>query len=66
MAAGVPRRRPRHLPRTRRTRTIQQVRIELYAQAKRELSAHDWVCVQQYADAKTEVIGKIMQRVGAP
>jgi GrpB-like predicted nucleotidyltransferase (UPF0157 family) len=39
---------------------------ELYAQAKRELAAHEWTYVQQYADAKTGVIRAIMARAGAP
>jgi GrpB-like predicted nucleotidyltransferase (UPF0157 family) len=33
---------------------------ELYAAAKRELAARDWTYVQQYADAKTEVVRWIM------
>jgi GrpB-like predicted nucleotidyltransferase (UPF0157 family) len=35
---------------------------ELYANAKRELAARDWKFVQQYADAKTEVVKEIMAR----
>ena len=35
---------------------------ELYAKAKRELAARDWKHVQQYADAKTEVVAAIMER----
>lgn len=35
---------------------------ELYARAKRELAARDWKYMQQYADAKTEVVGEIMAR----
>jgi GrpB-like predicted nucleotidyltransferase (UPF0157 family) len=35
---------------------------ELYADAKRELAARDWKYVQQYADAKTEVVREIMGR----
>jgi GrpB-like predicted nucleotidyltransferase (UPF0157 family) len=35
---------------------------ELYATAKRELAAHDWKYVQQYADAKTAVVHEIMSR----
>ena len=38
---------------------------ELYASAKRELAARDWKYVQQYADAKTEVVTAIMQRAQA-
>jgi GrpB-like predicted nucleotidyltransferase (UPF0157 family) len=34
----------------------------LYAQTKRELAARSWDNVQQYADAKTEVVGAIMAR----
>jgi GrpB-like predicted nucleotidyltransferase (UPF0157 family) len=35
---------------------------ELYAAAKRELAARDWKYVQQYADAKTEVVRGILAR----
>ena len=35
---------------------------ELYATTKRELAAHDWKYVQQYADAKTAVVQEIMER----
>ena len=35
---------------------------ELYARTKRELAAHDWKYVQQYADAKTAVVQAIMTR----
>jgi GrpB-like predicted nucleotidyltransferase (UPF0157 family) len=35
---------------------------ELYAAAKRELAARDWKYVQQYADAKTEVVQEILAR----
>ncbi len=35
---------------------------ELYAATKRELAARDWKYVQQYADAKTEVVAEIMAR----
>lgn len=38
---------------------------ELYARAKRELAARDWKYVQQYADAKTEVVTAIMERAHA-
>jgi GrpB-like predicted nucleotidyltransferase (UPF0157 family) len=34
----------------------------LYADAKRELAARDWKYMQQYADAKTEVVHEIMER----
>lgn len=35
---------------------------ELYASAKRELAAKDWKHVQQYADAKTDVVHEILAR----
>jgi GrpB-like predicted nucleotidyltransferase (UPF0157 family) len=35
---------------------------ELYAAAKRELAARDWKYMQQYADAKTDVVRAIMAR----
>lgn len=35
---------------------------DLYAQKKRELAGRDWKYVQQYADAKTEVVKEIMDR----
>jgi GrpB-like predicted nucleotidyltransferase (UPF0157 family) len=38
---------------------------ELYAWAKRELAAREWKYVQQYADAKTEVVQQIMGRAEA-
>jgi GrpB-like predicted nucleotidyltransferase (UPF0157 family) len=38
---------------------------ELYATAKRELAAQDWKHVQQYADAKTEVVREILARAQA-
>jgi GrpB-like predicted nucleotidyltransferase (UPF0157 family) len=38
---------------------------ELYARAKRELAARDWKYTQQYADAKTAVVGEIMIRAEA-
>jgi GrpB-like predicted nucleotidyltransferase (UPF0157 family) len=34
----------------------------LYAQTKRALAARDWSHVQDYADAKTEVVAQIMTR----
>ena len=34
----------------------------LYAATMRELASHQWKYVQQYADAKTEVIDEIMRR----
>jgi GrpB-like predicted nucleotidyltransferase (UPF0157 family) len=38
---------------------------ELYAATKRELAARDWKYVQQYADAKTEVVQGILSRAEA-
>jgi GrpB-like predicted nucleotidyltransferase (UPF0157 family) len=38
---------------------------ERYAAAKRDLAARDWAYVQQYADAKTEVITAIIARADA-
>ena len=38
---------------------------ELYVRTKRELAARDWKYGQQYADAKTEVVGQIMTRAMA-
>jgi GrpB-like predicted nucleotidyltransferase (UPF0157 family) len=35
---------------------------ELYVRTKRELAARPWMSVQQYADAKTAVIGAILAR----
>ena len=35
---------------------------ELYAHAKRELAAKEWKYVQNYADAKSEVVGEILAR----
>jgi GrpB-like predicted nucleotidyltransferase (UPF0157 family) len=32
------------------------------ALTKRELAARDWMCVQQYADAKAAVVGEILAR----
>jgi GrpB-like predicted nucleotidyltransferase (UPF0157 family) len=39
---------------------------ELYARTKRELASRTWRYVQNYADAKSEVIGEILSRAGAP
>lgn len=39
---------------------------ELYATTKRRLAAQRWETVQDYADAKTEVIGDIMGRAQRP
>jgi GrpB-like predicted nucleotidyltransferase (UPF0157 family) len=38
---------------------------ELYARAKRELAAKEWKYVQNYADAKSEVIQEILARARA-
>jgi GrpB-like predicted nucleotidyltransferase (UPF0157 family) len=38
---------------------------ELYERVKRELAARPWTYIQQYADAKTEVIAAIMTRAEA-
>src|SRR3954452_25524843 len=38
---------------------------ELYARTKRDLASRDWKYVQQYADAKTEVVTEIMARAQA-
>jgi len=35
---------------------------ELYARTKRELAAKEWKYVQNYADAKSEVVQEILQR----
>jgi GrpB-like predicted nucleotidyltransferase (UPF0157 family) len=35
---------------------------ELYARTKRELAAKEWKYVQNYADAKTEVVRQILER----
>jgi GrpB-like predicted nucleotidyltransferase (UPF0157 family) len=35
---------------------------DLYARTKRELAAKEWKYVQNYADAKSEVIGEILAR----
>jgi GrpB-like predicted nucleotidyltransferase (UPF0157 family) len=39
---------------------------ELYATTKRELAAREWKYMQQYADAKTDVVAEIMARATAP
>jgi GrpB-like predicted nucleotidyltransferase (UPF0157 family)/SAM-dependent methyltransferase len=39
--------------------------LELYATTKRELGAKEWKYIQQYADAKTEVIEAILGRARA-
>jgi GrpB-like predicted nucleotidyltransferase (UPF0157 family) len=38
---------------------------ELYLRTKRELAARTWTYVQQYADAKTAVVGEILARMHA-
>ena len=38
---------------------------DLYLQAKRTLAARDWKYVQQYADAKTDVVHEILARARA-
>ena len=38
---------------------------ELYARTKRELASRSWTYVQQYADAKSEVVGDILSRAEA-
>jgi GrpB-like predicted nucleotidyltransferase (UPF0157 family) len=38
---------------------------DLYARAKRELASRDWTYMQQYADAKSDVIASIMARAEA-
>ncbi|HUB05301.1 MAG TPA: GrpB family protein [Solirubrobacteraceae bacterium] len=38
---------------------------ELYLATKRELAAHHWKYMQQYADAKSEVVSQIMARAMA-
>jgi GrpB-like predicted nucleotidyltransferase (UPF0157 family) len=37
---------------------------ELYERVKRELADRDWAIVQDYADAKTEVVAEIKRRAG--
>jgi len=41
-----------------------EVDRELYERTKRELAARDWEYVQDYADAKTEVVKQIVARAG--
>jgi len=38
---------------------------ELYERAKRELAAKEWKYVQNYADAKSAVVGDILARASA-
>lgn len=35
---------------------------DLYARTKRELATKEWKYIQNYADAKTEVIDEIVER----
>lgn len=42
-----------------------EVDRELYARSKRELAVRKWKYVQNYADAKTEVIERILERAKA-
>ena len=35
---------------------------QLYERTKRELAARKWACVQDYADAKTDVVKEILAR----
>jgi len=39
---------------------------ELYERTKRDLAAREWAYVQDYADAKTEVVEEIVARAGTP
>jgi GrpB-like predicted nucleotidyltransferase (UPF0157 family) len=40
--------------------------FELYLAKKRELAARNWEFVQQYADAKGELVEEITARAGGP
>jgi GrpB-like predicted nucleotidyltransferase (UPF0157 family) len=46
-----------------RLRSVPRER-ELYERTKRELAARTWTYVQEYADAKSEVVAAILGRVG--
>lgn len=46
-----------------RLRSVPQER-ELYVRTKRELAARTWTYVQEYADAKSEVVTAILGRIG--
>jgi GrpB-like predicted nucleotidyltransferase (UPF0157 family) len=35
---------------------------DLYARTKRELASREWTYIQQYADAKTQIVTEILQR----
>lgn len=37
---------------------------ELYASTKRELAEHEWTYMQEYADAKTPVVTRILEKAG--
>lgn len=39
---------------------------ELYARVKRQLASRDWTYMQQYADAKTDIVKSIMSRTTSP
>jgi GrpB-like predicted nucleotidyltransferase (UPF0157 family) len=39
---------------------------ELYARTKRELATREWKYVQNYADAKSEIVRQIIERARAP
>jgi GrpB-like predicted nucleotidyltransferase (UPF0157 family) len=55
----------RHLAFRDRLRTDPEERAR-YAATKRSLAAREWPTMQDYADAKTDVIEEIMGRGGAP
>jgi GrpB-like predicted nucleotidyltransferase (UPF0157 family) len=38
----------------------------LYEQTKRDLAQREWAEVQNYADAKTSIVGEIMRRIAQP
>jgi GrpB-like predicted nucleotidyltransferase (UPF0157 family) len=38
---------------------------DLYARTKRELATREWTYIQQYADAKTQVVTEILQRAAS-
>jgi len=38
---------------------------DLYLRTKRELATRDWTYIQNYADAKTDVVTDILRRAGA-
>jgi GrpB-like predicted nucleotidyltransferase (UPF0157 family) len=53
----------RHLRFRDRLRTDPADR-ERYERVKRQLAGRRWTCIQQYADAKTEIIIAIMGHIG--